>query len=196
MDLQRRVTNLLTKPKEEWAVIATEPTDIPTFYKEYIALLAAIPAICQFVGLTLIGVPTFLAGNIRIGFMAGLVHLIVGYVLALASVLVAAFVVEKLAPSFQSRGDLVQALKMVAYASTPVWLSGIVNVYPPLAPLMLIAAIYAIYLYYTGLPLLMQTPPDKVVPYMIVSAVVIIVVWIVTASITGMVAGVGGLARF
>jgi hypothetical protein len=196
MELQQRVTNILTKPKQEWAVIASEPTDIPTLYKEYIILLAAIPAICQFIGMTVIGVPTFLVGNVRIGFASGLVHLIVSYILTLVSVLVAAFVIEKLAPTFQSRGDLVQALKMVAYASTPVWLAGILSIYPPLTVLMLIAAIYAIYLFYLGLPAVMQTPPDKVIPYMIVSALVILVVWVVTAAVTGAVAGVGGMARF
>ena len=196
MDLQQRVTNILTKPKPEWAVIATEPTDIPTLYKEYIILLAAIPAICRFVGMTLIGVPTFLFGNMRIGFVSGLVHMIVGYILSLVSVLVAAFVIEKLAPTFQPRGDLVQALKMVAYASTPVWLAGILSVYPPLSVLMLIAALYAIYLFYLGLPAIMQTPQDKVIPYMIVSALVILVVWVVTGAVTAAVTGVGGMGRF
>ena len=196
MDLQQRVIDILTRPKEEWGVIASEPTDVPTLYREYICLLAAIPAICRFVGLTLIGVPTFLAGYLRIGFVAGLVHLIVSYVFSLISIFVAAFIVEKLAPTFQSKGDLVQSLKMVAYASTPVWLAGILSLYPPLSALMLIAGIYAIYLYYLGLPGVMQTPPDKVIPYMIVSALVIIVVSVVTASIAGTVAGVGSSVRF
>ena len=196
MDLQQRVVNILTKPKEEWGVIASEPTDLPTLYREYIILLAAIPAICRFVGLTLIGVPTFLAGYLRIGFLTGLVHLIVGYVLSLISIFIAAFIVEKLAPIFQSKGDLVQSLKMVAYASTPVWLAGVLSLYPPLSALRLIAGIYAIYLYYLGLPGVMQTPPDKVIPYMIASALVIIVVSVVTASIAGSVTGVGSFARF
>jgi len=196
MDLQQRVTNILTRPKEEWGVIASEPADLQTLYKEYIILLAAIPAICRFVGLTLIGVPTFLAGYFRIGFITGLVHLIVGFVFSLISIFIAAFIVEKLAPTFQSRGNLVQALKMVAYAHTPVWLAGVLNLYPPLSVLILIALIYAIYLYYLGLPSVMQTPPDKVIPYMIISALVIIVVSIVTAGIAGVVTGVGSIARF
>ena len=51
MNLQARVKAILTSPKTEWEVIAAEQTDIPSLYRNYIVILAAIPAICSFVGL-------------------------------------------------------------------------------------------------------------------------------------------------
>ena len=56
MNLQTRVINILSKPAQEWPVIASEATDVAALYKEYIMLLAAIPAICGFLGMMLIGV--------------------------------------------------------------------------------------------------------------------------------------------
>ena len=41
------------------------------------------------------------------------------------------------------------------------------------------AAIYAIYLFYLGVGPVMKTPADKVIPYMLLSALAIIVVWII-----------------
>lgn len=101
MDLVPRVTNILTKPKQEWPVIASEATDVATLYKEYIVLLAAVPAISSFIGMTVIGVPVPFFGTVRVGMASGLTSLIVRYVLSLASVYAAAFIIEKLAPTFQ-----------------------------------------------------------------------------------------------
>jgi len=196
MDLVPRVTNILTKPKQEWPVIAGEATDVAALYKEYIALLAAVPAICSFIGMTVIGVPIPFFGTMRIGVMSGLTGLIVRYVLSLASAYVAAIIIEKLAPTFQSQGNTVQALKLVAYASTPVWVAGVLGLFPPLAPLGILAGLYGVYLFYLGLPNLMQTPPDKVIPYMIVSAIVIIVMYLIVGAITAATAGIGMMTHF
>ena len=130
MNLQTRVINILSKPKQEWPVIASESTDVAALYKEYIMPLAAIPAICGFLGMTLIGVTIPLVGQIRTPMASGLAGLVVGYVLSLVGIFLAAFIVDKLAPSFQSSGGLVQALKMVAYASTPSWVAGVLQLVP------------------------------------------------------------------
>jgi hypothetical protein len=185
MNLQTRVVNILTKPAQEWPVIASESTDVAALYKEYIIPLAAIPAICGFLGMTLIGVTVPFMGQIRTPMVSGLAGLIVGYVLSLVGVFLAAFIVDKLAPSFQSSGGIVQALKMVAFASTATWVAGLLQLVPALGILALLAALYGVYLFYLGLPSVMKTPPDKVIPYMVVSAVVIIVIYVVTASISG-----------
>ena len=193
MNLQTRVINILSKPAQEWPVIASESTDVAALYKEYIMPLAAIPAICGFLGMTLIGVTVPLMGQIRTPMVSGLAGLIVGYVLSLVGIFLAAFIVDKLAPSFQSSGGIVQALKMVAFASTPSWVAGVLQLIPLLGALALLAALYGVYLFYLGLPSVMKTPPDKVIPYMVVSAIVIIVISVVTASISGVFMGASRL---
>jgi uncharacterized membrane protein len=185
MNLQTRVINILSKPAQEWPVIASESTDVAALYKEYIIPLAAIPAICGFLGMTLIGVTVPFMGQMRTPIASGLAGLIVGYVLSLVGIFLAAFIVDKLAPSFQSSGGIVQALKMVAFASTPSWVAGVLQLLPLLGMLAMLAALYGVYLFYVGLPSVMRTPPDKVIPYMVVSAIVIIVISVVTASISG-----------
>ncbi|MGE0705898.1 MAG: Yip1 family protein, partial [Vicinamibacterales bacterium] len=101
------------------------------------------------------------------------------YVSALVSTLLAALVLERLAPRFQSHGDTAQTLKLVAYASTPVWVGGIVYLVIVLSPLIVVAGLYAIYLFYVGLPYVMKTPPEQVVPFMVVAAIAIVVLSII-----------------
>ena len=44
------VINILTKPKEEWPVIAAEPETFNRLFVGYVVPLAAIPAVCSFIG--------------------------------------------------------------------------------------------------------------------------------------------------
>jgi len=55
MALVDRVKNILLTPKTEWPVIAAETTSTADLLKGYVAPLAAIPAICGFIGGSLIG---------------------------------------------------------------------------------------------------------------------------------------------
>jgi hypothetical protein len=191
MQLQSRVTNILTKPAAEWQVIAGEPADPASLLTEYAAPLAAIPAICRFIGFSIVGMSLPFMGTYRVGIVRGLTGAIVSWVMTLVGVYIAAVIVEKLAPSFQSSGSTIQALKLVVYAYTPVWIAGVLNVIPALSALIIVAALYSIYLFYLGLPPLMKTPPDKVVPYMAVAALVTIVVALILGMVTASIAGVG-----
>lgn len=191
MSLQTRVIAILTKPADEWRTIAAEPATVEGLIRNYAAPLAAISAVAQFIGFSLIGVSVPFAGTIRVGLVRSLGNAVVSWAFALLAAWIAAFVVEKLAPTFQSKGDTTQALKLVVYSMTPVWVAGVLNLVPVLAVLTIFAALYAVYLFYLGLPPLMNTPSDKVIPYMVVSALVIIVVSIVLGAITGAFFGIG-----
>ena len=52
MDINKiiaRVKAILMTPKTEWPVIAAEPATVPDLYKNYIVVLAAIPAVAGFI---------------------------------------------------------------------------------------------------------------------------------------------------
>ena len=190
-NLQARVTNILKQPTSEWPVIAAEPADAASLLQGYAAPLAAIPAICRWIGFSVIGMSVPFVGTFRVGIVRGLANAIVYWVFALVGAYIAALVIEKLAPTFKSSGGTIQALKLVVYASTPVWVAGVLSLIPSLSPLIIIAALYAVYVFYLGLPHLMHTPSDQVIPYMVVSALVMVVVTVCLSIVTGIVASVG-----
>jgi hypothetical protein len=181
-NLQTRVLNILTKPAQEWPVIAAEPRDIAGLYSKYICLLAAIPAICGALGRSIIGV-SYGFGTYRAGLVGSIVLAVIQYVLTLVGVFVGAFVIAKLAPNFQSDPDTAQATKLVAYASTPGWIAGVLLLIPALGPIVALVSLYSIYLVYLGMTPVMKTPADKVIVYLVVSAIVMIVVYFVVGAI-------------
>jgi hypothetical protein len=186
MNLQARATNIVMKPAAEWSTIASESATVQELLIGYAAPLSAIGAICRFLGYSFVS-----AVGYRIAIVASFSSALVGWVLGLVACYVAAMVIERLAPQFKSNGNTVQALKLVVYAFTPVWLAGVLSLVPALSPIAIIAALYAIYLFYLGLPKLMDTPESQVIPYMAVSAVVIIVVSLLLSAMTALMTGVG-----
>lgn len=194
--LTDRVTRILKDPKAEWPVIEAEATTTEQLYRSYIAPLAAIPPIATFIGMSLIGMSVPFIGHYRVGIFSGIAHAVVSWVLALVGVYVAALIINKLAPTFDSTSNDLQALKLVAYANTAGWVAGVFYVIPALGILAVLGGLYSIYLFYVGLPVMMKTPETKVVPYMVVSALVIIVVFIVMGLVAAAITGVGAIGRF
>jgi hypothetical protein len=195
MDIVRRVQDILLKPKDTWPVIDAEPTDVGSLYRSYIAILAAIPALAMFIGLSLIGVGGF-GVSYRVPFVSGLVSMIVNYVLTLGMVYVVALIVEALAPTFGGSKNRLQALKVVAYGSTASFVGGIFYLIPSLSPLALLAALYSIYLFYLGLPMLMKCPQDKAIGYTVVVGIVAIVAGVVIGAIAAAVTPGAGFGRY
>ena len=189
MNLQARVISILTKPQVEWPTIAAEHGTVAGICSGYVMILAAIPAIAAFIGTTVFGVTLPLIGTYRVGIVQGFTTLVLTYVLSVVGVYVAAFIVQKLAPTFQSDPNLVQAYKLVAYAMTPSWVAGVLYIIPQLGLLVMLAGLYGIYLFYLGVTPVMKTPQEKVIPYMITAAVVVIVVSILMGVIGGALTG-------
>ncbi|HEY5898137.1 MAG TPA: Yip1 family protein [Burkholderiales bacterium] len=180
MDLVTRAKNILLKPKEEWPVIAGETTNTADLYKNYVAPLAAVPAVAGLIGMSLVGMP--MVGRIGIG--AGLVTMVVQYVLALAAVYVLALVIDALAPNFGAEKNMGQALKVAAYSMTAAWLAGIFAIIPMLG-ILSILGLYSFYLLYLGLPVLMKAPAEKATLYTVVVVIVAIVIWLIIGAATG-----------
>ena len=194
-DLVDRATKMLKDPKSEWPVVEAEGTTTETLYRTYIAPLAAIPAIATFVGRSIVGVTLPLVGTYRYGIISGLANMVVSWVLAMALVYIAALIINKLAPTFEATPNDMQALKLVAYAYTAAWIAGVFMIIPALGVLTVLGSLYSIYLFYLGLPVMMKTPPAKVVPYMVVAAVVILVMSIIIGLVGAAITGVGGAYR-
>ena len=186
MSLIERVQAILLKPKETWPVIAAEGGDVAGVFTKYVMILAAIPALATFVGMTVFGVGGF-GITVRIGIVSAILNLIVGYLLTLVLVFVLALIVDALAPTFGGTKNRLAAVKVVAYSMTALWVAGILGLMPALAALTaLIGLVWAVYLLYTGLPVLMRAPADKAGAYTAVVIVCALVAGVVLGAVTGL----------
>lgn len=185
MNLIERVKAILLQPKSEWLVIEREPGDAGYLFSNYVAILAAIPVVCSFIGTSIFGFGTF-----RVGILSGLIHAVVVYVLTLVGVFVVAYVIDFLAGVFDGQKNIGNAMKVSAYAPTAAWLAGVFNIIPALAILSLLG-LYSLYLLHTGIAALMKPAADKALIYTIAVIVCVIVVqvlifFVIVRTIFGM----------
>jgi hypothetical protein len=176
-------------------VIAAEPASVASIYQNWLIFLAAIPAVAAFIGLSLIGVGGFGFG-FRVPILAGLVQMVLSYVLSLGIVYGLSLIVDALAPTFGGTKNPIAALKVIAYGSTAGFVGGIFSLIPMLGVLGILASLYSIYLIYLGLPVLMRNPQDKSAAYTAVVIVISIVAMVILSAITSMVLPGRGMMGF
>jgi hypothetical protein len=184
--LLARIRNIIADPRSEWPLIATEPGDPMRLFVGYVAVLAAIPALCGFIGSSLIGVSVSV-GRLHDPLLLGLLRALISYLFSFVIVYLTALAIDVMAPMFQTQRNFTNALKLAVYSFTPVWLIGVVLMVPGLRFLSILG-LYAIRLLWTGLPPLMGTPRPKVLSYAgaVVAAafVITIALSVIQAAIT------------
>lgn len=188
MSLIDRAKNIIVSPKTEWEVIAGEEPNVGQIFTGYVIPMALLPAVASFIGWGFIGV-----GPVS-GITLGLAYGVVSLLTSLIGVYVFAFVVNLLAPNFESEKDMGRAMQLAAYGYTPMWVGGILNVLPFIGWLGSLFGLYGIYLMYLGFPHTMKTPQEKVIIYMIVAVIVLMIVYFVVAAIlTSIIFGIFGI---
>jgi len=159
LELVERVRAIVNTPQAEWPAVAGESDD--TFAIRYVAVLALIPVLARFVGGWLIGGYT--------PFLPALIGAVVAYALSFVVVFALALVVDLLAPKFGAKRSYSGALRLTAYSFTPLWLAGLALLVPG-ASFLVLLGLYGLYLMWAGLPVLMQAPAERVLPYLIAVA--------------------------
>ncbi|MGB3377422.1 MAG: Yip1 family protein [Allopontixanthobacter sediminis] len=179
--LVARAKAIVLKPREEWPVISSEKTSIAGMFLGYAAILAAIPAIAQFLRSVLFGYGA-LGFSYRPGFTASLGAGISQYLLSLISVAIIAFVTDFVVTKFDGQANRNAAFKLAIYGSTAAWLSGIFQLIPGLGVLGLLG-LYSLYLVYLGLTPLMQVPREKALACTAVILLAVLVVNLAAAAV-------------
>ncbi len=184
-NLFRRVINIIIKPHQEWYVIAGEQPDTMKLIGGYALILALIPAVSAFVKYSIIG-SYAISETILTGIQTGLVQLFS----ALIGVYLLAWVIDLLAPTFDSEKNFGRSLQLAVYASTPQWVAGILLLLSTtMSMLIMVFGLYAIYLLAVGMPMMKGTPKDKLVGYVLLTIVAMIVIGLVIALVIGAILG-------
>lgn len=183
MNLVERAKNIIVTPKTEWEVIKKEDLTINQMFTQYAVILAAIPVVANFIGISFIGVSIpFIDYSYRVPVGRGLGNMIVMYLLSLGGVYLVAFIMDALAPSFGSTKNIISSLKVAVFSYTAVWLAGVFSIIPILS-ILSILGIYSLYLLYLGMKSIKEVPQDKLVGYFLVVIIITIVIYFVVSYI-------------
>src|SRR5665647_3931993 len=167
MNLIERIKNIISNPKSEWEKIDTEEQTLSSVITTYVVPLALLGAAATFIGYGFIGIDY---GLFRMkGMEWGIKMAVVQLISAVAGVIVTAYVVDALAPSFSSTKNINKSAQLVAYGYTPAFIGALLNIFPAIGWLGSLFGLYGIYLMYLGLGPLKKTPEDKKVIYLVVT---------------------------
>jgi hypothetical protein len=186
-----RVKGILLSPAAEWPLIDRENTTPATVFGTYVIPLAALAAVVNFIRLSVIGINMPFGGTIRSPVTAGLTNAVLTCVMAVLGVALIAGIINLLAPTFGGVRDTRRALRAAAYSLTAAYVGTFLGLLPMGTLLSLLAGLYGIYTLYLGLPVMMNSKPDKAVGY----TASVVVCTIVAGLILGAVIGALGLGR-
>lgn len=158
------VWGLLSDPVREWRAIRDERCTIGKCYCSHVLLLAAIPVIAGFIGTTQVGWRVGAREPVRLTLESGLMIGAATYVTMLVAVFSIGWLIHWMGSTYGSRQPLPQCIALAAYSATPLWLIGIMWLYPVLWFNLLVglpALAYTVYLLYTGVPIVMEIPEER-----------------------------------
>lgn len=149
------VWGLLSHPDREMQVIKRENETVSHHYTHHVLIMAAIPVICAFIGTTQFGWSFGENVVVPLSLSTGLYLAILFYGLMLAGVAVMGRVIWWMARNYPQRPSLARCMVFAGYIATPMFLSGIVALYPLVwlcALVGTVALFYTGYLLYVGIP--------------------------------------------
>jgi hypothetical protein len=166
----QRAKNLVTGPVEEWQVIKEEQTDRSGVVRNYVLPFILLLAITTFLGI-------FLFRNyVTVSIMA--LGALVTSLAAFLSVYISAHIINELAPRFESKKDFTSSFKLVTYSYTALFIAhSIASLILPLF-FIVIFGLYSVYILWTGMGPMMETPKENRVIYGIICSLIILVVYV------------------
>ena len=160
----QHVFGLMTNPRREWAAIRDDHCTVGRCYAIHVLLLAAIPAISGFIGTTQFGWQIGAGDPIKLTAESAGVIAILYYLAMLVGVYSMGWMIHWMGSTYGAEQPLSQCIVLAAYTVTPLFLIGLMELYPILWLNMVMglpALAYTVYLLYTGVPIMMGISEER-----------------------------------
>ncbi|MDE1463947.1 Yip1 family protein [Spartinivicinus poritis] len=183
--LLNHIWGLFTTPQQEWRLIRNESNSVSKIYLTHVLLLAAIPAICGYIGFTQVGWSVGTDKLVKLTEANAASMALLGYMAMLAGIFVMGCFIQWMAKTYHANTTLSQTIVFAAYTATPLFLTGLGALLPNVwlnLFLVIAGASYATYLLYTGIPVMMKVP--KEVGFLFASSVLCVGLVVLVSMIT------------
>ncbi|MGM0531383.1 MAG: Yip1 family protein [Bacteroidota bacterium] len=162
-----RIKAIITNPTAEWDKIITEPNDQNEIIINYVVPIVALGAITTFIGKA-----SMSDLSVYQGFMLAITY----FISMTAGIYISAVVVSELEPGFNVEKDFGGTLKLIVYSATAALVASVVaNLHPGLSFIGLFG-LYSLYLFWVGLPKIMNVAEDKKVGFVLIAALIILAI--------------------
>lgn len=184
-------------PDAEWRAIRSEKSTFQQVFLSHVPILAAIPCAAAYIGVSQVGWTVGDGSPIRLSVNSALSFCALAYVAFLAGVFIFAKAIDWMSKTYGVAGDSAErqyaGTALAVYVTTPLFLAGVLMVYPEpwlVVSGLVLAAAYSTYLIYEGTPILMNIDKDRAFMYsssiVTVGSVMLVTVMISTVLIWGL----------
>jgi len=189
----QHIIGLFTDPTREWEKIREQYESGNGNPIGHVLILALVPALSGYFGTTQVGWRIGVGEPIRITGDSATSIAIIYYIALLVGIFSIGWVIHLLGKAYEVNKPLPLCIALAAYTATPLFLIGLMQVYPVLWLNMLLglpALAYTVYLLYSGLPIMMRIPTERGFLYssavMAVGLVALVAMLAMTALLWGM----------
>lgn len=160
----KHIWGLFVNPKREWVSIRNDECTVGKCYALHVMVLAAIPAISGFIGTTQFGWQIGAGDPVKLTLESAGMIAIMYYFAMLVGVYAIGWMIHWMGKTYDADVPLAQCVVLAAYTATPLFLIGIMELYPVLWLNMvvgIVALAYTVFLLYTGVPIMMDISEDR-----------------------------------
>ena len=190
MEQIEKIKEIIKGPAAFFDKLGAEPFSIDYLYKSYVLPLFGLATFSTYLGNLFWGNDLMATS----AYAPSLGSTLVSFVVSLGMLYVLAMVIAKVGGYFEAKGDTTLAFNLVVFCLVPAWALQILSVLPLVGLIAtLVAMIYSLYLYFTGLARVMEPDPQKAILYCLASlaaavglAIVAGVVVLVLSAIVGL----------
>lgn len=156
---------LLVRPTSQWRTIAAQPESSLKALLLYPCILALLPAVAWYYGTTHIGWTVGDHGEpIRLTRESARQICILFYLTMIACVAIIGYFIHWMAATYGAQTTITRGIVTAGLVATPLFIAGLVGIYPVLWLDMLIGVVavsWSVYLMYLGIPIMMQIPEER-----------------------------------
>lgn len=179
---------ILTSPHSTWKAVANEAPDSGDRGLIFPAIFALVPCVFWFYGVTNVGWTVGDGEITRLTTDSAMMMIIAFYFAMVGSLVTIGWFIHWMSATYGAESTLTKGIRLAALCSTPLFLSGVVGIYPNILLDMSVGVImvsWATYLLYVGIPIVMNIPEER--GFLFASAVLavclVMLVVIMTVSI-------------
>lgn len=162
--LLHHIRGLFFEPLVQWEKIREEGRSVMSLYTGFVLIVAAIAPICALIGTTTLGWKIGVGEPVRLTFGSALQMALAFYLAMLVSTFCVGKMIHWMSQTYGTDQPLELCVALAAYAATPLFLVGAIQLIPTLWINFIVglpALGYSVYLLYSGVPIVMQIPPER-----------------------------------
>ena len=161
--LLEHIIGFFLHPSEEWESIRAENISLQRVIF-HILLLAFIPVISGFIGTTQFGWQIGTAETIKLTTGSAAFIAVCYYLIIIVAVFSVAWMIHWMGQTYGARQPFSRCLLLAAYIPIPLFLIGVVQMYPVLWFNLIVgipAVTYTVFLLYLGIPVMMEISVER-----------------------------------